>query len=194
MAVALILCGGRATRLCGVDKAFIELGGRPLIAHLIERLNAQVSAIAISANGDPARFAAFGLPVIADELEDRGPLAGVAAGLTWASASGETMLLTVPVDTPFIPLDLGARLAPGPSVACHGGRQHHLAALWETSFSAALNALLSKGSTGKAAEALRLAGARAVTFGGTFDPFKNINTPEDLAAARGIYEALHPRA
>ena len=130
---ALILAGGQGSRLGYVDKAFLCLNGQPLIALLLARLAPQVQHIAISANGDPSRFAALPLPVLADAPEHagKGPLAGVAAGLAWAGQKlGAATLLTVPVDTPFAPMDLLARLSPAPAVACYGGRQHHLVAHW----------------------------------------------------------------
>jgi molybdopterin-guanine dinucleotide biosynthesis protein A len=185
MNAALILAGGQGTRLGGVDKALIPLHGRPLIAHLLARLAPQFSDIAISANGDAARFAAYGKPVLPDSLPHKGPLAGVAAGLAWAAAIGARALLTVPVDTPFIPLDLLSRLSPTPGVAAYQGRQHHLVALWPVAFLPALERFLTAPGPYKVRDALALCAARPVAFTGPTDPFLNINTPEDLAAASG---------
>jgi len=182
---ALILAGGRGTRLGGVDKAFVALGGQTLIAHLLGRLAPQVAPIAISANGDASRFDDFGLKVLPDELAGRGPLAGVAAGLEWATEIGAEALLTVPVDTPFIPPDLLERLAPGPSVAMYAGRQHHLVALWPVAFLPGLERFVAAPGAYKVRDALTLCGARQVEFEGESDPFVNINTPEDLASAIG---------
>jgi molybdopterin-guanine dinucleotide biosynthesis protein A len=181
---ALILAGGAGSRLGGVDKAFVALDGKPLIGHLLARLRMQRADIAISANGDAARFAAFGLPVLPDgELAGKGPLAGVAAGLAWARDAGAAVLLTVPVDTPFIPADLAERLHPAPAVARHGGRQHHLVASWPAGFLPALLEFLAKPGDYKVRDALALAGARAVDFPGTADPFLNLNTPDDISVA-----------
>lgn len=180
---ALILAGGKGTRLGGVDKAFLCLDGCPLIAHVLQRLQPQTGNIAISANGNPKRFAGYQLPVLPDLLHGAGPLAGVAAGLAWASAIGAADLLTVPVDTPLIPENLFARLAPSPSVAAHGNRQHHLVALWPAGFLPRLEAFLSGPGPYKVRDALALAGARPVAFTEPADPFLNINTPADLAAA-----------
>jgi hypothetical protein len=103
---ALILAGGAARRLGGIDKPLLELGGRSLLERIIELLAAQAGPIALSANGDPARFASFGLPVLPDgAFGGQGPLAGVLAGLDWAAAQGAEALLTVPGDTRFIPPD-----------------------------------------------------------------------------------------
>jgi molybdopterin-guanine dinucleotide biosynthesis protein A len=184
LTAALILAGGAGTRLSGADKAFLRLAGQPLIAHLLTRLAPQAARMAISANGDPARFAAYGLPVLADGgLAGKGPLAGVAAGLAWAASIGADALFTIPVDTPFIPPDVIARLAPAPAAALWQGRQHHLVALWPVAFLPALLGFLELPGVYKVRDALALAAARQVAFKETDDPFHNINTPEDLAVA-----------
>ena len=181
---ALILAGGKATRFGGVDKAFVSLQNRPLIEHVLERLRPQASLIAISANGNPARFAAYGLPVLADapEFAACGPLAGVAAGLVWASTVGTKFMLTMPVDTPAFPLTLAAALSPGPSVAAYEGRQHHLTALWPVSFGAGLEDFRRRDAKYKVRDALALCGARQVAFTSARDPFVNLNSPDDLSA------------
>ena len=184
MIAGLILAGGGGTRLGGADKAFLQLAGLPLINHLLARLLPQVDLIAISANGDPARFVAYPYDVLADDsLIGKGPLAGVAAGLAWAQAAGVGALLTVPVDTPFIPADLAAALGPAPAAAMYQGRQHHLVALWPVAFLPALTAFLAAPGAYKVRDALSLCAARQVTFTATADPFLNINTAADLAAA-----------
>jgi molybdopterin-guanine dinucleotide biosynthesis protein A len=185
---ALILAGGQGSRLGYVDKAFLRLDGRPLISHLLDRLTPQVKKIAISANGDPSRFAAFHLPVLADAPEHagKGPLAGVAAGLVWAQKIGADTLLTVPVDTPFAPTDLLAALSPAAAVACYQGRQHHLVAHWPVSLLPALQNFLSAPGAYRVRDALDLCAARQVEFTGPIDPFLNINTQEDLAAAQQV--------
>jgi molybdopterin-guanine dinucleotide biosynthesis protein A len=184
MIAALILAGGAGTRLGGTDKAFLRLSDQPLIAHLLLRLTPQVEQMAISANGDPARFAAYGLPVLADgPLAGKGPLAGVAAGLAWAKSIGADAVFTIPVDTPFIPNDVVARLTPAPAAAVWQGRQHHLVSLWKVDFLPALLGFLAQPGAYKVRDALALAAARQVVFEAAEDPFHNINTPEDLAAA-----------
>ena len=110
----LVLAGGHGRRLGGADKALLPLAGRPLLGWLLPRLAPQVDALAISANGDPARFAAFGLPVLPDPVVDQGPLSGLLAGLDWAAGQGAQALLTVPADTPFIPLDEKSTRRPKP--------------------------------------------------------------------------------
>ncbi len=184
-AAAIILAGGAGSRLGGVDKAFLALGGAPLIDRLIGRLAPQVRNIAISANGDPGRFAAYGLLVLPDgALAGKGPLAGVAAGLAWAASIGAATLLTVPVDTPFTPADLLHRLSPAPCVAVWRGRQHHLVAHWPVEGLAALLDFLAAPGAYKVRDALALLGARQVVFESESDPFHNINTNDDLVAAR----------
>jgi molybdopterin-guanine dinucleotide biosynthesis protein A len=187
MIAALILAGGAGSRLGGADKAFVQLRGKPLIAHLLARLTPQVEKIAISANGDATRFDAYPLLVLPDgPLAGLGPLAGVATGLEWAAQQNADSLVTVPVDTPFIPLDLVARLAPAPAVAIYQGRQHHLVAHWPVSALPRLRQFLLTGAPYKVRDFLSLCGARQIAFEAATDPFLNINTPEDLARA-----ALH---
>ncbi|OYV25968.1 MAG: molybdenum cofactor guanylyltransferase [Acidocella sp. 20-63-7] len=186
MLAGLILAGGQGSRLGGTDKALLELGGETLLARAQARLAPQVAALALSANGDPARFGVLALPVLPDDpaFAGRGPLAGVLAGLTWAENIGATALLTLPVDTPFFPDNLAASLSPAPAVAVWRGRQHHLVATWPTSFRAALAEFLAQPSAYKVRDALSRCGAAQVDFGAAKDPFLNINTPDDLAAAQ----------
>lgn len=191
--VGLILAGGQGRRMGGRDKAFLTLGGRPLVAHVLDQFAPQVAAVAISANGAAARFAPYAVPVLPD-AEGRageGPLAGVLAGLAWARAQGAEMLATVPVDLPFLPRDLVARLqsaaaARGPqtaAVAMCGGRRHPTSALWPIGLQDDLSALFASGERRMMAA---LAGAIDVEFDLTAeggDPFQNLNTPQDLADA-----------
>ncbi|RWR51356.1 molybdenum cofactor guanylyltransferase [Sinirhodobacter ferrireducens] len=181
----LILAGGQGRRMGGVAKALLPLSGRPLAAHVIARLAPQVGALALSANGDPVRFAGFGLPVLADLPGEvgEGPLAGLRAGLRWAAAEGAGALVTAATDTPFLPGDLVARLAApgGAAFATWRGRAHYTAALWPLSEAARIGALFAAGE-----RRLRVAlgTATEVAFDDLpEDPFANLNTPEDLAAA-----------
>lgn len=193
MIAGIVLAGGRATRMGGGDKPLLHLHGRPLLAHVIERLTPQVQALAISANGDPARFAAFGLPVLADPLPGQpGPLVGVLAGLDWAAGLGADALLCVAGDTPFLPADLVAQLAapgglamaasPGPDGSL---RPHPTVALWPLTLRAALRAALDQGERRVGRWALEQ-GAVVVPFDGPPDPFLNLNTPQDLARAEAL--------
>jgi molybdopterin-guanine dinucleotide biosynthesis protein A len=187
---ALVLAGGTARRLGGGDKPLLDLGGQPMLARVLAALAPEAAAIAISANGDPGRFAAFGLPVLADAFPDQGPLAGVLAGLDWAAGQGADALLSAPGDTPFLPAGLAAALAPPPACAARAGRAHYLVALWPVAVRARLRETLScpgPRDMGRFAAAI---GMRVVEFAAApFDPFLNVNTPADLAAARDALAA-----
>lgn len=180
----LILAGGAGRRLGGVDKALLLLHGRPMLAHVLDRLSGQTAACALSAAGDAARFADFALPVLDDGAHrGKGPLAGLLSGLRWAGEQGADTMLTVPVDTPFIPTDLAARLGHAPSVAAHCGRVHHLVALWPVSAVSVLEAFLEGPGPYRVSGLAGQIGSRTVDFDETGDPFLNINTEADRAAA-----------
>jgi molybdenum cofactor guanylyltransferase len=183
----------------GGDKGLADLAGTPMLAHVIQRFAPQVSRLVLNANGDPARFAAFGLEIVADrDSGDQGPLAGLDAVMHWAEQhGGDRVIATVSTDTPFLPLDLVARLAaaqtdPGrPVIASSGERLHATIGLWPLWLKAEIAAALAEGR--RSVEAFAKAhGAIAVPFpfsdigGRTVDPFFNANTPDDLAAARAL--------
>lgn len=157
--IGLILACGRSSRFSGVDKTFMPLGGKPLLAHVMARLAPQVDRLAISSNRPPSCFASFGLPVVADVFEGvNGPLAGVYAGLTtWPDSE----FVTVAVDLPFLPCDLVRRLKQGrEGAACAfatDGARHVLAVWWASNVTLKLRdylrqavAVSSNGSTGTA--------------------------------------------
>lgn len=181
---AVILAGGAGRRIGG-DKAFVRLAGRPLFAHVLARLSPQVDALAINAGPDP-RLAniAPGLEVLPDAAAGIGPLAGVLAALDWGASRGAVQVLTVPVDTPFLPGDLVARLArsdaPGAYARTPDGAQG-TTALWPVAGRAALAAAVARG-TRKVTDALHLVGAAPVEFAAAED-FANLNTAEDVARA-----------
>ena len=189
MIAGVILAGGRASRMGGGDKALLPLGGRPMLAHVVERLEPQVAALALSANGDPARFAAFGLPVLPDTVPGQpGPLAGILAALEWAAALGASAVVSTPVDTPFLPRDLVARLAAAgdlsrPVVVQTGALVHPASAFWPVACRGALRAALDAGERRVRAFATA-EGCRAVRFAA--DGLRNVNTPADLAAAEAL--------
>ena len=183
---ALILAGGEARRMGGGDKPLRLLAGRPMLAHILDRLAQHHPHIAISANGDPGRFA-MPVPVLPDETPGQGPLAGVLAGLDWAAGLGAGTLLTVPGDTPLIPPGLAAALGLAPSVAESGGRRHHLVALWPTACRIALRAWLAQPGPRSVRAFAATLPMRAVVFMG--DPFANANTPADLAALEARVQA-----
>lgn len=193
----VILAGGAGRRMggadgTGADKALLRLAGQPLVLNARDRLEPQVAALAISANGDPARFAFSGLPVLADEVS-QGPLSGVLAALDWAAAQGADAVVSVAVDTPFFPGDLVPRLwlagNGALAVAECGGRQHPTFALWPVALRDDLRAWLAEGQARLMAFAARHAAAQAVFPTGTPDPFSNINTPADLAQAEAALRA-----
>jgi molybdopterin-guanine dinucleotide biosynthesis protein A len=197
----VLLAGGLARRMGGGDKPLVLLGGRPLLAHVIARLAPQVAALALNANGDPVRFAAFGLPVLADPVPDNpGPLAGVLAGLEHFSAQGIAWVVSVAADTPFIPEDLVARLhtargAHPIAVACSGGRTQPTVALYATALAADLRAALAAGERKIDRWTARHGKGRADWPADPRDPFFNVNTPEDLAQAEAQLDpAGLPRA
>ncbi len=185
---ALVLAGGQAARMGGGDKPLLDLAGRSLLQRILTRLRTETALIAISANGDPDRFAAFGCPVLPDgAFLGQGPLAGVLAGLDWAAAQGCDTLLTVPGDTPFIPPGLAATLAPVPACAASAGRTHPLVALWPVTAREALRASLASPGGRSVKEFAATIGMRVVDFPmRAWDPFLNLNDAADLAAAQGI--------
>ena len=180
MIAGLVLAGGEGRRFGGTEKALLRLAGRPLLSHVIALLAPQVGALAISGRPLLAPFAE-GYPILPDGgFAGRGPLAGLLAGLEWAASIGAASLLSMPVDTPFFPRDLAARLAPPPAVVVCDGRVHHLVALWPVAAAAAVRARLAGGG---GAVALAGVGCREVVFAAEDGWFANINTPEALAAA-----------
>jgi len=192
----VILAGGLARRMGGGDKALLELAGRPLLAHVIERLAPQVGAVVVNANGDPARFARFGLDVVPDTVEGfAGPLAGVLAGMRWAAARGFSHVASAAGDTPFFPRDLVARLAAGLSgcdriaIAATNDPERGLSepptfGLWPVGLADDLETALTTGNMRKVIVLASRHGCARVVFdeAGAF-PFFNVNTPGDLAEA-----------
>ncbi|MGB3314476.1 MAG: molybdenum cofactor guanylyltransferase MobA [Albidovulum sp.] len=193
----IILAGGRATRMGGGDKGLKRVAGERLIDLVIARLAPQCGPLAINANGDPARLAEFGLPILPDSMPDHpGPLAGVLAGLDWAAGLGASAIVTAAADTPFFPTDLVARLqaAAGPSgLALAASRdedgrlwQHPTFGLWPVSLRDDLRAAL-EGGLRKIVLWTGRHGAGSADFpSDPFDPFFNINTPEDIVAAERL--------
>jgi molybdopterin-guanine dinucleotide biosynthesis protein A len=185
---ALVLAGGASRRMGVGDKPLLALGDTTMLARILAVVQPDAVATAISANGDPARFAALGLPVLPDAgFAGQGPLAGVLAGLDWAAGLGADCLLTVPGDTPFIPPGLAGALSPAPACAASNGRTHHLIALWPVACRDALRAMLSEQGSRAVARFTDRIGMRVVDFPAQpCDPFVNINTPEELEAAQAL--------
>ena len=186
-----------------MDKTLLDLGGRSLLHHVIDRLAPQVSSLVLNTNGPAARYAAFGLPLCPDTLPDHpGPLAGVLAGMDHAAARGHTHIVTAAGDTPFLPCDLvprlmlaaegstqGVALAAsdlGPDAGGDTPRLHPTFALWPAHLRNDLRGALQAGHRRmmRFAEQHDAAIARFPCPAGAPDPFYNINTPEDLREAQ----------
>lgn len=201
----IILAGGQSRRMGGGDKTLLVLGGRRLLDHVVARLAPQVGPMALSANGDPMRFARFGLPVLADTVEGyAGPLAGILTGLEWASMACSGVV-TAAGDTPFLPEDLVDRLAtaaaehPGAiAVANSGGKRHPTFALWPLGIHDALRRFLVDEDKRRVSAFIERHGFVEVEFPmwhsgeHEIDPFFNINTPDDLAAAERLLQSIKP--
>ncbi|KJZ23103.1 molybdenum cofactor guanylyltransferase MobA [Tritonibacter mobilis] len=206
--LGVILAGGLATRMGGGDKGLLSLGGESLLSRVIDRLSPQVAGLALNANGDAARFAGLGLPVVPDSIEGfAGPLAGVLAGLDWAAEQGATAIVTVAADTPFFPHDLVARLVAasdgqshplvlattpksGDEVLKSGGKgrvnRHPTFGLWPVALRDDLRAALTGGLRKVVLWTEQHGGREALFEAEPFDPFFNVNTPDDLARAEGL--------
>ncbi len=203
----LLLAGGQSRRMSEAfaggrgDKGLLEIGGKPMLGHVIDRLAPQSGRLVINANGDPARFAAFGLPVAPDSIEGfAGPLAGILVGLRWSKANAPeaTHVVSVSTDAPFLPADLVGRLqagldsAPGAiALARSAGELHPVIGLWPVALADDLEAALKAG-TRKVLAWTDRHGTIPVDFpltqvkGRAVDPFFNANTPEELAQAREL--------
>ena len=202
--LGLILAGGLARRMGGGDKPRTSIGGVTILSRVLERLKPQCKRLILNANGDPARFADTGLPVIADDVPGfAGPLAGILAGLDWAAAHAPDLeyVASVPGDCPFLPRDLVARLHrarvdSGHLLACarSGEWRHPVVGVWPVALRADLRHVLTKEDLRKielwtARHGVALADWPAEPV----DPFFNVNTPEDAAAAERV-AVQHPDA
>lgn len=190
--LGVILAGGQATRMGGGDKGLLTLGDRTILSHVIDRFDPQCAGLALNANGDALRFANLGLPVIADSIPDfAGPLCGVLAGMDWAAGKGASHIVTAAADTPFFPCDLvpqlqlaaenspsGMALAASPS-----GRQPTFG-LWPVALRDDLRAALN-GGLRKVVLWTSTHGAATAEFPDDA-AFFNVNTPTDLATAKGM--------
>lgn len=193
----VILAGGLSRRMGGGDKCLREIGGKPILAHIVERARPQVSALALNANGDPARFAEFGLPVVADSVEGFvGPLGGILAGLDWAAAHApqSRWVASFAGDAPFLPRDLVARLVDavateGADLACavSAGQAHPVFGLWRVDLRDTLRRALVVERIYKVDRWTARYKLAQVEFPAVpIDPFFNANRPEDLAEAERL--------
>ena len=189
--------------MTGGDKGLLDLAGKPMLAHVIERLRPQVGPIVLSANGDLGRFAPFGLPIVPDTIEGSvGPLAGVLAGLRWSAANAPQarFVASVSTDAPFLPENLVecllAGLADGAgsiALASSAGELHPVIGLWPVALADDLEEAL-RGGVRKVLAFTDQHGTVAVEFplqevrGRAVDPFFNANTPEELDEARVLLQ------
>lgn len=199
--LGVILAGGLARRMGGGDKPMRRIGGRTILEHVIERLVPQCDGLVLNANGDPARFASFGLSVVADTVEDYpGPLAGVVAGLDWAAENRPDVewIVSVAGDCPFLPRDLvdrlhRARMAQDAqlAVAASGDQAHPVIGLWKVALRGELRHALVEEDIRKIDRWTARYRLATVSWpSNPVDPFFNANTIEDLAEAERLASLL----
>ncbi|MFN4311801.1 MAG: molybdenum cofactor guanylyltransferase MobA [Ferrovibrio sp.] len=199
--LGVVLAGGLARRMGGGDKSLQMLAGRPILDRIIERLGPQVDGVILNANGDPERFAHWGLPVAGDPIPDyAGPLAGVLAGLTWARQNRPdvTDIVTVPGDGPFLPRDLAARMAQareqaGADLACatSAGQAYPVVGLWPVRLHEDLRKAMVEEDIRKVDRWTARHRLVQVEFAAQpVDPFFNANTPDDIAEAERLLAQL----
>jgi molybdopterin-guanine dinucleotide biosynthesis protein A len=193
----VLLAGGLARRMGGGDKPMRTIAGRTILERVIARLEPQCDGIILNANGDPGRFAAFGLTVVADNVPDfPGPLAGILAALDWVGANrpGVEWMLSAAADCPFLPRDLVARLHQGRAaekaqlaVAVSGGQTHPVIGLWRVGLREELRRALVKDAIRKVDRWTARYPLAAVSWSKEpLDPFFNANTVEDIAEAERL--------
>lgn len=200
----VLLAGGLSRRMGGGDKGLLRFGDGTMLGHVMARFAPQVGRLVLNANGDPARFAAFGLPVVADTIDGNvGPLAGVLAGMRWAREhTHATFIATASTDAPFLPRDLVVRLRQvaqgnpgGIAIARSGGHLHPVIGLWPVAHHDDLEAALKDDGIRKVLRWTDRHGTLPVDFadleidGKTIDPFFNANTPDELDEARRLIES-----
>lgn len=191
--LGVIIAGGSSTRMEGREKALLPLEGVLLIERIASRISFQVDEVVINANGDAGRFGFLPHKVIPDTITHVGtPLAGLHAALRHGAAHGFEAVLTVPSDTPLLPLDLVSRLMEagqhsGAAFARSGGRDHYLTGLWTCAMAKPLEGLILNDDLRRVQDFCTRAQAEKVVWAAIpHDPFFNINTPEDLAEAEKI--------
>ena len=197
----VILAGGQSSRMGGGDKSLLDLGGQTILARVIARLGSQVEAMALNANGNPERFAQYGLPVVADSIDGfAGPLAGVLAGMDWAHERGAEYIVTAAADTPFFPdhllvaLQMAQESENTPLAMAmttdpvRKFARHPTFGLWPVGLRDDLRGALH-GGVRKVVQWTEPHGCAKIVFnfdGG--DPFFNVNTPEDMVVARSMLQ------
>ena len=193
----ILLAGGLSRRMGGGDKCLRILGGTTILARIVETVAPQVDVMALNANGDPGRFSAFGLPVVADTVAGNvGPLAGVLTGMEWVAKHYPDVpwVVTVPTDAPFLPNDLVCRMLQtaseeGRDMACakSGGRHHPVCGVWPVRLREALRAAITVEDIRKVDDWTDRYDLSVVEFSASsYDPFFNTNRPEDLLQAETL--------
>ncbi|TPM56575.1 molybdenum cofactor guanylyltransferase MobA [Mesorhizobium sp. B2-2-4] len=201
MTLGVVLAGGLGRRMGGGDKPTRVIGGRTMLEHVIERLGPQCDGLVLNANGDPVRFARFGLPVVADTIEGYpGPLAGMLAALDWTADNRPDVewVVSAAGDCPFLPRDLVARLQRARmtegadlAVAASGGQAHPVIGLWKVALRDELRHALTNESLRKIDRWTSRYGLATVSWPAEpVDPFFNANTVEDLAEAERLAALL----
>lgn len=197
LTTGVVLAGGLARRIGGGDKALRCVGGVPILQRLVASLSQQCDSLLLNANGDPGRFGNFGLPIVADDIGGNpGPLAGIIAALDRIARTSPSCrwALTISGDTPFPPDDLVDRLHAGRAaaaadiaLAASAGRVHPVVALWPVALRHDMRAaLVESGERRVRAFAERYKIAIVEWPSEPWDPFLNVNTPEDLAVAETV--------
>ena len=196
---SIILAGGLARRMGGGDKPLLKIDGSPMLDHVIRRLKPQVSKIALNINGDPSRFSHYNIPTFPDTIQGfLGPLAGILSGLRWAQKSNANCIISVAADTPFFPCDLVEKLVTATAdmeeplalavTRDENGKvlRHPTFGIWPVSLADHLEESLSQGLR-KIVLWVDQHHCRLVDFDQSlFDPFFNVNSPEDLSKAEII--------
>ncbi len=199
--IGILLAGGLARRFGGGDKGLQLIGGRPMLGHAIDRLGPQSDGLILNANGDKARFASFGLPVIGDSIAGfPGPLAGILAGMEWVAANrpDHPWIVTAGTDYPFLPLDLVDRLTAQLRttdveivLASSAGRLHPVIGIWPVAQRDDLRRAIEVEGLRKVEAWTGRYKAAVVDFpADLYDPFFNVNTPDDLLKAEAIFAQI----
>jgi molybdopterin-guanine dinucleotide biosynthesis protein A len=192
---ATLLAGGQARRMGGGDKNLMLLAGKPVLRHVLDRVDFADRPLMINANGDPARYAAFCLPVCADVIDGyAGPLAGILTGLEWVAANHSdcSHMVSLATDAPFLPVNLiavlesaigdGAEIAQAMSLH----RRHPVFAIWPVAIAGALRDAVIDEGVRKIDDFTARYYCVTVEFAGTPDPFMNLNRPDDFDLATQI--------
>jgi molybdopterin-guanine dinucleotide biosynthesis protein A len=199
--VGILLAGGKSRRMGGGDKCLLQLGGKTILQHAIDRATPQVGNLILNINGDPDRFSHYNLNIVSDDIGNfAGPLAGVLTGMHWVKENHPECkwIVTFPTDTPFFPMDLASQLYDAVSdnkaeLACaaSGGRHHPVFGIWPVDLFAALKVAMIDNGVRKIDDWTSGYNMKTVKFEfRKIDPFFNINRPEDLQYAETQFAGI----